>query len=244
PAKHEPARRRVRGLAQGQWVFDTLNAEYVWEHLYYPLFYIPLVDIESGPGNIAWSDAPDSRGFCSGTISVAQKMIEVVRLDRGPLKGLVKIPVNSLDAWFVEDEKLVGPHPKDPYKRIECLPSTREVLVQVAGVTVARSTHSVFLFETGLRTRYYLSPTSILDWSMLTPSTTTSFCPYKGQASYYHVKVPAGENTVTVEDAIWYYTYPTVESAQIQNRLCFYNEKVDIWLDGVKEDRQGTTATN
>jgi uncharacterized protein (DUF427 family) len=139
----------------------------------------------------------------------------------------------SPDSWFAEDEKLLGTHPKDPYKRIECLASSRPVRIQVDGTVVAESDNNVFLHETGLRTRYYLSPTSIVDWKALTPSDTSTFCPYKGQASYYHLKVGGKE----IKDAIWYYTYPTAESAMIQNRLCFYNEKVDVFVDGVKEDQ-------
>ncbi len=103
--------------------------------------------------------------------------------------------------------------------------------IELDSVVLARSTDSVFLYETGLRARYYLSPTSIVNWGMLVPSETSTACPYKGQASYYHVKV--GETVV--KDVVWYYTYPTAESAMIQNRLCFYNEKVDVFLDGVKE---------
>lgn len=138
-----------------------------------------------------------------------------------------------LDSWFAEDEKLLGPHPKDPYKRIECLPSSREVRIEVDGNVVARSTNNIFLHETSLRTRYYLSPTSILDWGMLVPSNTTTFCPYKGEASYYHLKV--GDKDI--KDAIWYYTYPTAESAAVQNRLCFYNEKVTVYIDGQKDEQ-------
>jgi uncharacterized protein (DUF427 family) len=136
------------------------------------------------------------------------------------------------DSWFAEDEKLLGPHPKDPYKRIECLPSSREVRIEVDGTVVARSTNNIFLHETSLRTRYYLSPTSILDWSMLAPSDSSTFCPYKGQASYYHLRVGDTE----ISDAVWYYTYPTSESAAVQNRLCFYNEKVTVYIDGEKEE--------
>jgi uncharacterized protein (DUF427 family) len=89
----------------------------------------------------------------------------------------------------------------------------------------------VFLYETGLRPRYYLSPTSIVDWSMLSTSSTSTVCPYKGQASYYHIKI--GDKAI--DDAIWYYSYPTSESTSIQSRLCFNNEKVDVFVDGVKE---------
>jgi uncharacterized protein (DUF427 family) len=96
---------------------------------------------------------------------------------------------------------------------------------------IAKSTNNVFLHETMLRTRYYLQPTTVLDWTVLSPSETTSFCPYKGQASYYNLKVGERE----IKDAVWYYVYPTAESALIQGRLCFYNEKVEVYADGKKE---------
>ncbi|KAK3372717.1 hypothetical protein B0H63DRAFT_485523 [Podospora didyma] len=239
PAKHEPARRRLRGLVGSEWVFDTLDAEYVWENPHYPLFYVPLTCLEKANCRRLYRPpVADSRGFWVGTLSVADRKIDVAGFTSGPLKGLVKIPPTSLDAWYAEDEKLLGPHPKDPYKRIECLPSSREVLIQVEGVFVAKSSNNVFLHETGCRTRYYLSATpTAMDRNMLVPSDTTTFCPYKGQASYYHLQVPMPDGSVVVvRDAIWYYEYPTAESAQIQGRLCFYNEKVQIWVDGVREN--------
>lgn len=133
--------------------------------------------------------------------------------------------------FFAENEKVLGPHPKDPYKRIECLHSEREIRIELKGTVIAQSTSSVFLFETMLRTRYYLPRTAIADWCTLVPSESSTFCPYKGQASYYHLRVGDDE----IQDAVWYYTYPTQESAAIQDRLCFYNEKVDVFVDGVKE---------
>ncbi|ROV87378.1 hypothetical protein VMCG_10744 [Cytospora schulzeri] len=135
--------------------------------------------------------------------------------------------------WFAEDEKLLGGHPKDPYKRIEILPSTREVRVELNGVVIAESTNSIFLQETMLRTRYYLPLTSIKYWETLKNSDTVTYCPYKEQASFYHLKVKETE----VEDAIWFYIYPTHESAGIQGRLCFFNEKVDVFIDGVREQK-------
>lgn len=68
---------------------------------------------------------------------------------------------------------------------------------------------------------------------MLVKSDTSTFCPYKGKANYYDLLV--GGNVI--KDAVWYYTYPTAESAAIQNRLCFYNEKVAVYVDGVKEQK-------
>lgn len=83
----------------------------------------------------------------------------------------------------MEDEKLLGPHPKDPYKRIECIPSSREIRIEINGKVVAKSMQNVFLYETLLRTRYYLSPVGV-EWGALRESETTSYCPYKGMAKY------------------------------------------------------------
>lgn len=138
-----------------------------------------------------------------------------------------------LSDWFAEDEKLLGGHPKDPYKRIEILPSSREIRVELNGTVLAEGLNNMFLYEIMLPTRHYLSPTSITNWGLLSKSETTTFCPYKGQASYYDVKVGDTE----IKDAIWYYVYPIYESAAIQGRLCFYNEKFDVFIDGMREKR-------
>jgi uncharacterized protein (DUF427 family) len=104
------------------------------------------------------------------------------------------------------------------------------VRIEVDGTPVARSTNNVFLHETGLRTRYYIEPTSILDWGVLEESETETYCPYKGKARYYHLRL--GDKDV--RDAVWYYEYPTAESAAVQGRLCFWDEKVGVFVDGVR----------
>lgn len=90
----------------------------------------------------------------------------------------------------------------------------------------------MFLFETGLRPRYYLPKTSV-NFQYLTPSSTTTKCPYKGLAQYYNVTVEGKE----WKDVVWWYEYPTTESAAIQGLVCFYNEKVDVFVDGVLEEK-------
>lgn len=98
----------------------------------------------------------------------------------------------------------------------------------MARTTVARSTNNIFLHETGLPVRYYVSPAAVLDWSLFTPSDTSTFCPYKGQASYYHLKV----GKKVVQNVAWYYQYPAPESARIQSLLCFNPRKADIFVEG------------
>ncbi|KAH8886352.1 DUF427-domain-containing protein [Thozetella sp. PMI_491] len=231
PHQHEPTNRRIRGRVGAEWAFDTHKAEFVWEHPYYPNLYIPLDALQAGPGAVSQSNV-DQRGFWTGSLAIAGKSLEIAGFEQGPLKGLVKIAADAVDAWFAEDEQQLGPHPKDPYKRIEPLSSSREVRVEVDGTVIARSTNNVFLYETKLRPRYYLAPTTV-EWSFLTPSDTKTSCPYKGEAHYYHLKVGEKE----IKDAIWYYPAPFAESAAILNRLCFYNEKVDIFIDGEKEQK-------
>jgi uncharacterized protein (DUF427 family) len=147
------------------------------------------------------------------------------------LPNLVKVDFRAIDQWFEEDVPIYC-HPKDPYKRIDILQSTRSVKVGIDGITLAETCNPLFLLETTLRTRYYLPPTCIR-WEYLVPSETESLCPYKGKANYYHVKI----NKKVYRDMVWFYRYPTTESAPVAGHLCFYNELVDIWVDGEKEER-------
>lgn len=74
---------------------------------------------------------------------------------------------------------------------------------------------------------------SQIQWQYTTPSDTTTLCPYKGKAEYYNLRVHGKD----IKDAIWWYRYPTHESAPIAGMACFYNEKVDVFVDGVKEEK-------
>ena len=150
------------------------------------------------------------------------------------LAGLVRLEFAAMDKWLEEDVPIYV-HPKDPFKRIDILASTRPVEVKVAGHTVASSPVSTHLLETLLPTRYYL-PLSAVDQAVLRPSDLITKCPYKGEAEYYDVVV-GGE---TYKNLVWYYRLPTAESAPIAGLVCFYNEKVDIYLDGKLLERPTT----
>lgn len=138
------------------------------------------------------------------------------------------------DQWLEEDVPIYV-HPKDPFKRIEILHSTRLIEVKVEGVTVAKSPSSVHLLETGLPTRFYL-PLTAVDQSVLRKSNLLTKCPYKGEAEYYNIVIGGVEK----ENLVWYYRTPTHESAGIAGMVCFYNEKVDIFLDGELLERPKT----
>jgi uncharacterized protein (DUF427 family) len=150
------------------------------------------------------------------------------------LQGFVAFEWNKMDAWFEEDDE-VYVHPRDPYKRIDVVHSSRHVRVVIGGEPVADTRRPRLLFETSLPTRYYI-PKQDVNMGLLVPSEKHTRCPYKGLASYYSVK--AG-NTV-FEDIVWYYPYPIPECPKIENLLAFYNEKVDIYVDGDLQDRPHT----
>jgi uncharacterized protein (DUF427 family) len=195
-------------------------------------FYIPQSSFTSDAKLEELSEIEGTNGDARlGKLTVGDKSTDrVVIFNTSKLNRLVKIDFASIDQWFEEDVPIYQ-HPKDPYKRIDILNSTRSVKVALDGVTLAESSSSLFLYETNLRTRHYLPPTSV-NWEYLTKSETETYCPYKGKANYYDVTV----NGKKYKDLVWYYVYPTTESAPIAGHLCFYNEKVDVWVEGEKEN--------
>ncbi|TDZ22101.1 hypothetical protein Cob_v004833 [Colletotrichum orbiculare MAFF 240422] len=250
PRKTRPTFRRVRIILNHTYIVDTTKAVHVWEHDGYPQYYIPTSELR----NCNWKDKQNIHAENDGASSPAS-VVEVTvathdglqefKTDRalrfsddekaaGVLSGLIRLEFGSMDQWL-EEEVPIHVHPKDPFKRIDILPSSRSVEVRVAGKTVAKTDHAVHLLETGLPTRYYL-PLSAVDQSVLRKSEFTSQCPYKGDAEYYHVVVDGQEH----RDLVWYYRLPTHESAAIAELLCFYNEKVDIILDGELLERPKT----
>lgn len=141
------------------------------------------------------------------------KVSEIKRFCRGPMAAPNTIPEDT--PIFV--------HPKGPFKRVDVLTSTRSIRVAVDGRTIAQTNVSMHLYETNLPVRFYMPLTSI-DTSVLRPSTTRTWCPYKGESEYHSVVV----NGKQYKDIVWFYSRPTIECAAIAGMCCFYNEKVDI----------------
>ena len=152
----------------------------------------------------------------------------------GALAGLVRLEFGSMDQWFEEDAPIYV-HPKDPFKRVDILPSSRKITVKLDGHTLATANHAFHLHETGLPTRYYL-PFGSIDATVLRKSDLMTKCPYKGDAEYYHVVLDGKE----YKNLVWYYRIPTAESALVAGSPCFYNEKVDIEIDDVPQARPRT----
>ena len=151
------------------------------------------------------------------------------------LAGLVRIDWRALDHWFEEDEE-VFVHPHDPYTRVDALRSTRTVSVELEGTELARSSSTVMVFETGLPTRYYFNRTEV-NFEHLEASDTVSACPYKGRTTgYWSVRL----GDVLHPDLAWAYDFPTAPLLPIAGLVAFYNEKLDIVIDGVPLERPTT----
>ena len=142
------------------------------------------------------------------------------------LKGHLAFEWSKMDAWFEEDEEVLV-HARDPFKRVDIMPSSRHVRVVVGGETVAESRNPSILFETGMPTRYYL-PMVDVRMELLRPSESVTRCPYKGEAHYYSVAVGGQAH----QDIAWYYRYPIPEASKVAGMVCFFNERVDaLYVD-------------
>jgi uncharacterized protein (DUF427 family) len=238
----EPVPRRIRATLDGRVVVDTTGARYVWEWPFYPQYYLPLDDIAADVlvdegreehlrrGTAMRYGLRTRNGVRSGVAH------HFVASDVEEITGRVRIDWAALDHWFEEDEE-VFVHPRNPYTRVDALRSDREVLVELEGLVLARSSHPVLVFETGLPTRYYLDRLDV-DFTHLVPSDTVTSCPYKGTTSAYW-SVDAGGRTEP--DLAWAYDFPTAPLQPVAGLVAFYNEKVDLTVDGVRLDRPTTT---
>jgi uncharacterized protein (DUF427 family) len=237
----EPAPRRVRGMLGGETVFDTTRAVYVWEWPFYPQYYVPLPDVR--PDVLVDEDRTEKlkrgtarrHGLRVGDVT-RPHAAHVYGEDAVPgVAGMVKFEWAALDSWFEEDEE-VFVHPRDPYSRVDALRSTRRVRVELDGVLLADSASTVMVFETGLPTRYYFNRTEV-DFSHLVPTDTVTACPYKGRTSgYWSVRI----GDTTHADLAWAYDFPTRQLQPIAGLIAFYNEKVDISIDGERLERPVT----
>ncbi len=114
-----------------------------------------------------------------------------------------------------------------PGHRITITRSDVHVDVVVGGEKVAESRRPVVLEETGLPPRYYL-PKDDIRTEVLRPSSRTSRCPFKGDASYWSVEV-GGK---VYDDVAWSYEHPIPGARQIAGLVCFYPERVDMTIGG------------
>jgi uncharacterized protein (DUF427 family) len=242
PVNHvEPVPRRIRATLGNVVVLDTTSALYVWETDKYPQYYVPLADVNSDvlideqhPEHLRRGSAR-RHGLRVGELA-RPGVAHVYGEDAlEGLAGTVRFEWEALDAWFEEDEQ-VFVHPRSPYTRVDALRSTRTLRVELDGVVLAESSCPVMVFETGLPTRYYLDRSAV-SFEHLSATDTVTSCPYKGRTSgYWSVRV--GEQLYP--DLAWAYDFPTRQLLPIAGLIAFYNEKVDLTLDGQPLERPTT----
>lgn len=237
----ERAAKRVRAYLGGAVVVDSIAPLLVWEAPYYPTYYFPESDVRA---DLVADGGVDLRSPSRGdakTVSVlaggCRALGAAARYEDSPideLRGTVRFQWDAMEAWFEEDEQ-VYTHPRDPYTRVDILASSRSVRVLLDGLALADSTSPRLLIETGLPTRYYL-PRTHVRMDLLEASPTITHCPYKGRAETWSVRV--GETLH--EDLAWSYPAPLPESQKVAGLIAFYDEKLDIEVDGVLQQRPRT----
>jgi uncharacterized protein (DUF427 family) len=240
----EPVPRRIRAVLDGQTVVDTVHARYVWENPAYPQYYVPLADVVDGvlvdEGTTQETPLGDvvHHELRVGKLRVPQAARVLSSAKVEGLDDTVRFEWSAFDAWYEEDERVIV-HPRSPYVRVDAIRSTRRVRIEEKGVVLAESDSPVLVFETGLPTRYYLNRTDV-DFTKLVPSDTVTSCPYKGTTTgYWSSRVDDRVHP----DVAWTYDYPMRELLPIAGLVAFYNEKVDIVLDGTVLERPHTTVS-
>ncbi|KIM40709.1 hypothetical protein M413DRAFT_446106 [Hebeloma cylindrosporum] len=227
----ESTSKRIRVYKRGVCLVDTKNAKLVWLHPNYPIYYflkddmptLYLVELES----------ETTENQITYSVFMGENTEGLATLHKtGPLAGLATLKFDTMDAWFEEDEQIFI-HPKDPYKRVDILQSSRHIRIEINGTEIANTRAPRLLFETDLPVRTYI-PKTDCRMDLWTPSTHTTGCPYKGVANYYNIVLSSGE---TFENILWWYPNTTVECSAIKGFVAFFDERLDVWIDGEKQER-------
>jgi uncharacterized protein (DUF427 family) len=239
----EDSPRRVRVMFNGETVADSQQVKLMHEAGLLPVYYFPQEDVRMDL--LEESDhttcCPFKGEATYWSVRVGDSVAENAvwgypePIDScPPIASHLAFYWRKMDHWYEEDEE-VFVHPRDPYHRVDILESSRHVRVSVNGEVVAETDRPRILFETGLPPRYYITPEDVRE-DVLIKSEKNTQCPYKGVASYYSVEA-GGRH---VEDLVWYYPEPISEAAKIKGHLSFFNEKVDLEVDGEGLERPQT----
>lgn len=260
--RYEPTAKRIRAVLGGDTVVDSTRALLVWEpRRIVPSYAVPAEDVRgdlvpagpagAGPGRDVGVALPDvtalrvldprtpftvhsTDGEAADLVAAGQERLGAAfRPADKDLAGMVILDFGAFDAWYEEDELNVG-HPRDPFHRIDVLPSSRQVQLELDGQVLADSSRPALLFETMLPTRYYLPRADVT--AELIPSDTKTWCAYKGQASYFSASVGGR----VVPDIAWSYTDPRHDAVQVRDLIAFFEEKIDVILDGERRTRPVT----
>ena len=209
----DPSPRWIRAIRGGETVIDSRRAKMLHQHGVLARYFFPREDVR-------WDMLGD---------------VEPVSPPAGApdLDDHVTFAWDDLDAWFEEDEQLIS-HAIDPYHRIDVRRTSRHLVVSANGAVLADTRRANALFESGLPTRWYIPREHVL--VDLEPSDLRTQCAYKGVASYFSAR--AGDELL--ENIAWSYPEPRHDATAVQDLVCFFNEAVDLDIDGERQERPET----
>ena len=222
-------------------IADSRRAMMLHESGHQPIYYFPPEDVRDRVPRAVAIATPTARRRATRRTTRSASATHVV--DAGawyypeplagapPIKDLIAFYWNRMDHWFEEDEE-VFVHPRDPYHRVDLLASDRHVRVSLDGELLAESRRALALFETNLPARWYLPREDVI--ASLEPSDTVTRCPYKGDG-----ELPLGAAVVRGARAGSRLVLPRADRRCVADPglLCFFNERVDIELDGELQER-------
>jgi uncharacterized protein (DUF427 family) len=229
----EPLRRRMRVRFANDWIADSEDVVLLHEPGRYPVAYFPLGDIGAGVlesaehitrhrdlGTTSWY------GVQAGGRAAPRAAWQHTELPAhaSDLKGRVAFAWRAMDAFYEEDERIVG-HAADSYHRIDIRQTSRHLVVRDGDRTVADTSRPLVLYESGFAPRWYV-PRDDVDVSALAPVKRQTFCPYKGVCSYYDVG--------GAQRAGWSYEAAWTEVRRISGLVSFEPDAVEVELDGVR----------
>ena len=232
PAELLPNPKWIRGLVDGVVIVDSRDVLGVWDHRHYPSWYFPAHDVSAELRPTGRTELTPGVGPASiHDLVVGSRVLAGAarRHHDSPIpevRELVKIDFGALDRWFEEDLEVFS-EPKNPYVRVDVLPSSRHVKVSYRDVTIAETHKPTILYETGVNPRYYI-PAVDVRLELIEPAARTSSCPYKGFASYWSVLVGDDE----MLESAWSYATPFPEARLIAGMLSFYTNRFIVEVDG------------
>jgi uncharacterized protein (DUF427 family) len=243
----EPTPKRLRVEVGGEVIADSRNAMMLHEGGLQPAYYFPPEDVRADvlEASDRHTHCPKKGDASYYTIRAGGEVVEAGAWyypdplpGTPPIKDLIAFYFDRMGRWLEEGEE-IAVHPRDPYHRIDVRSTDRHIRISLEGELLAETDRALALFESNLPVRWYLPAEDIR--AELEPSDTVTGCPYKGMAGYYSVKLGTGNGSgkggESGKDLIWYYEEPFDEVRRVKGLLCFYNEKVDIELDGEAQER-------
>jgi uncharacterized protein (DUF427 family) len=253
--RYQPTAKQVRATVGGDTVVDTARALLLWEpRRVVPSYAVPAEDITAelvpAPPDAGAQAVLDSLGthrvlspghFRTHTTegeeltvraAAGEREAAAFRLADPDLEGYVELDFDAFDQWLEEDEPILS-HPRDPFHRVDVRRSSRSVVVEHEGTVLAETTRSRRLFETSLPVRTYF-PREDVRLDRLVPSDTLTACAYKGETtSYWAVERADGRRV----DVAWSYEHPLPDAVEVTGLVAFFDERVDVVVDGERRER-------